>query len=122
MSEAFLGNASVSPSHSWFRTPSVISTISFTGTTGAAPENVFGFPRSAAAISYPLHARPITMALTMIVLSAFQTTRRRPSTDMARGFTCWGISLQLRAFGAFQSGWLTTIQASLLHENAAARV
>jgi hypothetical protein len=27
------------------------------------------------------------------------TTRRRPSLDIARGLTCWGISLQLRVSG-----------------------
>ena len=48
--------------------------------------------------------------------------RHLPSRDIARGFTGWGISLQLRAVGAMCRSLLTIFEQTPPIENAAAQV
>ena len=97
MSEVTFGRASVRASHAWSRTPSVTSTRSFIAAAFTTSGIFFGSSWNAEASSSPPQASRASAATMPAVLRPPNTTRRRPSDDIARWRTCWGISFQWRA-------------------------
>jgi hypothetical protein len=73
-----------------------------------ADSGVFeGFSCKARTTSHVPHATPPSTAATPHVRRKEVVSRHLPSRDIARGFTGWGISLQLRAVGALTMSLLT---------------
>ena len=92
-----------------------------TGTDFAAAGILCGFSCKADITVHPPHARPDSMAIQAVARTPAMTSRQRPPLDIARGFTGWGISLQLRAEGTWVDAWLTDERQSQPPENAPAR-
>ncbi len=98
MSVALAGTASVRASHPLSRTPSVTRTRLRIRSAFAASGIDAGLRITAATSQAPPAARASARTPSTARVTPTRT-RRRPSRDIARGRTCWGISLQVRVSG-----------------------
>jgi hypothetical protein len=117
------GNSSVRASQAWSSTPSriVFNSGGRSGTAFASAGMRRGSSYSAPTIIHTPQPQPATNKTSARLRTPAMTSRQRPPLDMARAFTGWGISLQVRVAGEWVISVFTKVGQAKRPENAPTR-